>query len=275
MLSLNTQLTAFYWDASRNENCLSVTRMLLQPWLPYITGQSESIVTLSCSIPTINSMDFRSNPFFFFSLGKFTFSVLSLRWACHTTFNRLWKFYGFWTILPPPGILMPKISDIHSYFFQPVTCICGCFVYCLLFRATPVAYGSSRLGVKLELQLPAYATTTATPDPSHICNLHHSPGQCQILNPLSKARDQTHVLMDISRVCYCWASGGTPASCFFKQVYVIGKEPWDFSGAIRETIYWGCCCKSQPLSSQIQQPNKNVSFGHDNNSSMRSLLSQG
>ena len=46
-----------------------------------------------------------------------------------------------------------------------------------------------RLGVESELQLPAYATAIATPDPSHICNLHHSSRQCQILNPLSEARD--------------------------------------------------------------------------------------
>ena len=31
-----------------------------------------------------------------------------------------------------------------------------------------------RLGVKSELQLPAYATATATWDRSHVCNLHHS-----------------------------------------------------------------------------------------------------
>ena len=41
-----------------------------------------------------------------------------------------------------------------------------------------------RLGVELELQLPAYAMATAMPDPSHICKLHHSSGQHQILNPL-------------------------------------------------------------------------------------------
>uniref|UniRef100_A0A8D0PDY6 Odorant binding protein 2B n=1 Tax=Sus scrofa TaxID=9823 RepID=A0A8D0PDY6_PIG len=52
------------------------------------------------------------------------------------------------------------------------------------------------VGVQLELQLPAYATATAMPDPSHICNLHHSSRQCQILNPLSEARDRTHVLLD-------------------------------------------------------------------------------
>ena len=31
-----------------------------------------------------------------------------------------------------------------------------------------------RLGVKLELQLPAYTTTTAMPDLSHTCDLHSS-----------------------------------------------------------------------------------------------------
>ena len=59
-----------------------------------------------------------------------------------------------------------------------------------------------RLGVKLELQLPAYATATATQDPSHICDLHHSSQQCRILNPLSKATDRTRVLMDPSQIPY-------------------------------------------------------------------------
>ena len=51
-----------------------------------------------------------------------------------------------------------------------------------------------RLGVKLELQLPAYTTATATPDLSHVFNLHSSSWQHQILNPLIKARDQTCIL---------------------------------------------------------------------------------
>ena len=59
-----------------------------------------------------------------------------------------------------------------------------------------------RLGVKSELQLPAYTTATATRDPSRICNLHHNSWQHQIFNPLSEARDQTRVLMATSWVCY-------------------------------------------------------------------------
>ena len=57
-----------------------------------------------------------------------------------------------------------------------------------------------RLGVESELQLLAYATATAMWDLSTICNLHHSSWQCQILNPLSEARDQTCILMDASQI---------------------------------------------------------------------------
>ena len=53
-----------------------------------------------------------------------------------------------------------------------------------------------RLGVKSKLQLPAYITATVIWDPSHICDLRSSSWQCQTLNPLSKARDQTHFLTD-------------------------------------------------------------------------------
>ena len=54
-----------------------------------------------------------------------------------------------------------------------------------------------RLGVEGELQLPACTTDTARQDLSHICDLHHSFQQHRIPNPLSEARDQTRILMDI------------------------------------------------------------------------------
>ena len=55
-----------------------------------------------------------------------------------------------------------------------------------------------RLGVRSELLLLAYTTATATRDPSRICDPHYSSWQCQILNPLSEARDRICVLMDAS-----------------------------------------------------------------------------
>ena len=71
-----------------------------------------------------------------------------------------------------------------------------------------------RLGVKSELHLLAYATGTATLDPSHIWDLYHSSWQHRILNPLSEARDRTHIPKDTSQVTH-WATVGTPYIYFF------------------------------------------------------------
>ena len=67
-----------------------------------------------------------------------------------------------------------------------------------------------RLGVKSELQLPAYTTATATQDPSQVCNLRHSSLQHQILNPLNKARDQIQNFMVPSQIRFRCATMGTP-----------------------------------------------------------------
>jgi len=53
-----------------------------------------------------------------------------------------------------------------------------------------------RLGIELELQLPAYTTAMETPEPSCVCNLHHSSQEHQIFNPLSKARDWTFIFAE-------------------------------------------------------------------------------
>ena len=47
-------------------------------------------------------------------------------------------------------------------------------------------------------------------DPSHMCDLHYSSQQHGILNPLSKARDGTCILVDTSQIRFCWATLGTP-----------------------------------------------------------------
>ena len=86
----------------------------------------------------------------------------------------------------------------------------------ILLRATPAGYGSSRLGVKSELEPLAYATAIATRDPSHVCNLHYSSGECWILNPLSEARDWVHILTVTSQVHHHWAAAGTPGLVFFQ-----------------------------------------------------------
>ena len=75
-----------------------------------------------------------------------------------------------------------------------------------------------RLGVESELQLPACAT--ATQDPSHICDLHHSSRQRQILNPLREARDQTLNLMVPSQIRFLCATTGTPQTTFLKLFHL-------------------------------------------------------
>ena len=66
--------------------------------------------------------------------------------------------------------------------------------------AAPVAYGSSKPGVELELQLPAYITATEMQDPNCICNLHCTFRQRQVLNPLIEVVEQTCILMGTSQV---------------------------------------------------------------------------
>ena len=72
-----------------------------------------------------------------------------------------------------------------------------------------------RLGVQSELQLLAYTTATATSDPSHVCNLHHSSWQCKIFNPLSEARDWTHNLMVPSCIHFHCTTTRTPGNSPF------------------------------------------------------------
>ena len=90
--------------------------------------------------------------------------------------------------------------ELHLHFSRNYFFLSFCFLFLGLH---PQHMELPGIGVKLELQMPAYTTATARPDPSLICNLHHSSLQCQILNPLSKARDRTHVFMDTSQVHYC------------------------------------------------------------------------
>ena len=60
-----------------------------------------------------------------------------------------------------------------------------------------------RLGAESQLFLLSYTTATAAPDPSSVCDLHHSSRQHRILNPLSEARDPTCVLMVSSQIHFC------------------------------------------------------------------------
>ena len=112
---------------------------------------------------------------------------------------------------------LPFLSNLTTFPF---------FFFFGLFRAAPARCKSEvpRLGVKLELQPLAYNIATAMSDPSRLFNLHHSSWQCQILYPLSDARDQTCILMDASHICFCRATTGTPTT--FIHIYKYIKNLW-------------------------------------------------
>ena len=76
-----------------------------------------------------------------------------------------------------------------------------------------MAYGSSQARGVIRATAEAYATATAMPDLSRVCNLHHSSWQRQILNPLSEARDGTRNLMVPSQIHFLYAMTGTPHIC--------------------------------------------------------------
>ena len=85
----------------------------------------------------------------------------------------------------------------HSFFFlMYFIFVKYLFFFCFL-GLHPQHMEVPRLGVESELHLPAYATATATPDWSRICDLCCSLGQHKILNPLNEARDQTCILVEM------------------------------------------------------------------------------
>ena len=108
---------------------------------------------------------------------------------------------------------LPTLIICCLPIFPVVSCIGFCFFFkffCLFDFLGPHPQHKEvpRLGIKWELQLPASATVTVTPDLSHVCNLHHS--SWQILKPLSEARDQTGNLMVPSWIYFHCTTTGTP-----------------------------------------------------------------
>ena len=55
--------------------------------------------------------------------------------------------------------------------------------------------------------------------------LHRSSWQCRILNPLSEARDHTHILMDTSQIQFLCATRELQEMClFFKFFFKLFNE---------------------------------------------------
>ena len=86
------------------------------------------------------------------------------------------------------------ICFLYMYVYICVMCVyINTHIFLFYFFVTPVVYGNSRARGELEPPLQAYATAMAILDPIHNCDIRCSLRQCQILNLLGKARDQTHI----------------------------------------------------------------------------------
>ena len=91
-------------------------------------------------------------------------------------------------------------SDLYDTVLFCFVCFV-LFVFPVLFRAVPIAYGGSQTGGLIE---------------AVAAGLRHSSRQHQILNPLSKARDPTCSLMVPSQIRFRCATTGTP-TVYFKH----------------------------------------------------------
>ena len=97
----------------------------------------------------------------------------------------------------------------HKNELTPIYSIHKCSFYFCFLGSRPQHMEVPRRGAESELQLPARTTAAATWEASHVCDLHPSSRQHRILNPRSKARNRTHILMDPSRICFHCATTGT------------------------------------------------------------------
>ena len=95
-------------------------------------------------------------------------------------------------------------------------------------------------------------------DMSHVCDLHHSSRQCQILNPLSDVKDWTHNFMVPSRivsivpqqelqnglcfkVSFFWYEIATPTFLSFPLSWNIFFEPLTFNLYVFFALRWVSC----------------------------------
>ena len=102
------------------------------------------------------------------------------------------------------------------------------FFFFFLFRASLVAYGDSRLGVKSELQL------WSGRERSCVCDPYRSSQQCRIPDRPSEARARTHILMDTSQIRCCCTTVGTPFPVFFIWNMPLRSSPLHLSICLPE-----------------------------------------
>ena len=113
----------------------------------------------------------------------------------------------------------------------------SCIYLFVFFMAAQAAYGSFQARGRIGAAAASLCTATATQDLRCICDLHHSSHLSWILNPLTGAWGQTHILMDNSWIHFSLAMTGTPIIIFYIQVEnLAGVHTWGIS--VPENIFF-------------------------------------
>ena len=109
-----------------------------------------------------------------------------------------------------------SMRKIASQFYRPF------FFFFFFFRAPPTACGESQ--VRGRIQRCSHWPTPQSQQRqiwAASVTLHHSSRQCQILNPLNKARNQAWVLLDTSQICFHWATMGSSHFHIHKLIFLL------------------------------------------------------
>ena len=82
------------------------------------------------------------------------------------------------------------------------------FFFFLLFKVTPTAHGSSQARGQIRATAAGHSHSNTGSEPclQPITQFMATPDP----QPLSETRDQTHILMDTSRIPFCCTTTGTP-----------------------------------------------------------------
>ena len=130
---------------------------------------------------------------------------------CSWSHSPSWEFLSLYD---PSSFL-----HLKALFLSLFNCLKSLFcLFVCLFSASLMAYGNSQVRGWIRA-VAAGTTATATQDPSLIYDLHHNSPQHQILNPLSKARGWTCVLMDTSQLFLtpCPSPATTSSASLFQR----------------------------------------------------------
>ena len=127
-------------------------------------------------------------------------------------------------------------ADLPALSVCVCVCVCVCFrggaipllIFFCLFRATPVAYGSSQARGRIRGANEAYMTDRAIPDLSYIFDLHHSLWQYWILNPPSEACILMNASWVLNPLNHNWNS---PLHIFMCDIHPLccGNTAWPHS----------------------------------------------